>query len=203
MYKVFFDDRKVYLIDNFSSYFKTNSGLFYKYHSLDDLKELIDFYSRLTLIENLYLFYHDIDELRDHFRACFTPVGAAGGLVINSKGEFLLIHRRGRWDLPKGKLSGDENHEQAALREVQEECGIGELRIRQTLLSTYHTYRLEDKMMLKRTLWFEMQYNGNHKPRPEEEEDITDIKWVAADDLDKYLKSCFPAIRDVFMYYGV
>ena len=33
---------------------------------------------------------------------------AGGGLVQNDKGELLLIYRRGKWDLPKGKLDAGE-----------------------------------------------------------------------------------------------
>jgi 8-oxo-dGTP pyrophosphatase MutT (NUDIX family) len=203
MYKVFFDDRKVFLIDNFASYFKTNHGLFYKYHSADDLRELIDFYGRLTRIENLFLFHHDIEELRNLFRSCFIPIDAAGGLVRNTAGEYLLMHRRGRWDLPKGKLSREETHDHAALREVEEECGISGLQIKQTLISTYHTYKIDDGIALKRTLWYEMLCSGKNEPKPQKEEGITEIRWVAAGELDYYLKQCFPAIRDVFVYYGV
>jgi hypothetical protein len=29
---------------------------------------------------------------------------AAGGLVFNELNELLMIFRRGKWDLPKGKL---------------------------------------------------------------------------------------------------
>src|SRR6267154_620027 len=35
-------------------------------------------------------------------------IEAAGGLVQNEKNEWLIIFRRGKWDLPKGKIEGDE-----------------------------------------------------------------------------------------------
>ena len=31
-------------------------------------------------------------------------ITAAGGLVFNQNDELLMIYRRGKWDLPKGKL---------------------------------------------------------------------------------------------------
>lgn len=49
---------------------------------------------------------------------------AAGGLVKNTEDQWLLIFRLGKWDLPKGKLENGETPEAAALREVEEECGI-------------------------------------------------------------------------------
>lgn len=203
MYKVFFNDRKLFLTDNFSRHFQVNYGLFYKYRDIEDLQELIQLYSKLTRIDSLYLFHHDIEELREDFRKCFKQIEAAGGLIRNSDGEFLLIYRRGRWDLPKGKLRKKESYEEAAIREVEEECGILGVDIIQPLISTYHTYYLEEDLVLKRTTWFEMLYSGKIQPTPEKEEDITEVRWMTASELEKYLKYSFPAIRDVFTYFGV
>ena len=44
------------------------------------------------------------------FAAEFTPVEAAGGVVVNDCGEWLMIHRNGRWDLPKGHLECGRAH---------------------------------------------------------------------------------------------
>ena len=51
-------------------------------------------------------------------------VKAAGGLVINKKGQILFIHRKGVWDLPKGKLDSGERLDNTAIRETSEETGI-------------------------------------------------------------------------------
>ncbi len=203
MYKVFFNDRKVFLTDNFTKHFQVKYGLFYKYRDMEDLEELIHLYSRLTLIDTLYLFHHDIEELREAFRSCFIEINAAGGLVRNARGEFLMIHRRGKWDLPKGKLDSKEPFETAAVREVEEECGISGVEIVKPLISTYHTYSLEKGIALKKTSWFEMRYSGNEKPVPQSEEDIMEAKWITPDKLNPYLDKSYPAIRDVFMYFGV
>jgi len=203
MYKVFFNDRKLFLTDNFTKHFRVKYGLFYKYRNIEDLEELISFYSKLTKIDSLYLFHQDIEELRKNFRKCFKPIEAAGGLIRNSKGDFLLIYRRGRWDLPKGKLGKNESCEEAAIREVEEECGILGVEIKQPLIATYHTYNLGEEIVLKRTAWFEMVYTGKNKPVPEKEEGITEVRWITAPELDNYLQQCFPAIKDVFIYFGV
>ena len=50
-------------------------------------------------------------------------IQAGGGLVENEKGEILFMFRKGKWDLPKGKLDPGESYESCALREVQEETG--------------------------------------------------------------------------------
>ncbi len=44
--------------------------------------------------------------------------------------EILMIFRRGKWDLPKGKLDKGESLEACALREVEEETGLKKNKIR-------------------------------------------------------------------------
>ena len=51
-------------------------------------------------------------------------IEAAGGIIISEKGELLMIFRRGKWDLPKGKIDQGETPPQAAIREVKEETGL-------------------------------------------------------------------------------
>lgn len=203
MYKVFFNDRKLILTDDFTRHFQVNFGLFYKYRDIEDLTELISVYSKLSKIETLYLFHHDIERLRKDFRKCFISVPAAGGLVRNKNGKFLMIYRRGKWDLPKGKLEKKESIDAAALREVEEECGIHDINIVRPLLSTYHTYKYKKGLALKKTSWFEMLYTGNKTPKPQISEDIQKVKWVKAKNLEQYLEVSFPAIRDVFNSFGI
>ncbi|MEI6184694.1 MAG: NUDIX domain-containing protein, partial [Bacteroidota bacterium] len=40
---------------------------------------------------------------------------AAGGIVTNPDNDILFIFRRGKWDLPKGKLDEGESIEQCAV----------------------------------------------------------------------------------------
>ena len=56
-------------------------------------------------------------------------IEAGGGVIVDlskSKPRYLLIHRPryDDWSLPKGKLSKNEKHRDAALREVKEETGL-------------------------------------------------------------------------------
>jgi ADP-ribose pyrophosphatase YjhB (NUDIX family) len=200
MYKVFFNDRTIFLTDEFSKHFQVKYGLFYKYRSVEDLKDLISFYSKLKRIDTLFLFHYDIEVLRDSFRSCFTNVKAAGGLIKNNEGRFLFMKRRGKWDLPKGKLHEQENFENAALREVREECGLEDINIVTPLLSTYHTYQLNGQMVLKKTMWFEMSYSGTQEPVPQTEEDITEIKWFNADNVKEITENTYKSIMDVMRY---
>ena len=203
MYKVFFNDRKIILTDNFTKHFQVKYGLFYKFRDKRDLGELISLYQKLTRIENLYIFHTDIEELRKAFRKCFIPLNAAGGLVRNLQGEILLIYRRGKWDLPKGKLEKGESFDSAAIREVQEECGISDVQIENPLLSTYHVYSYKKGLALKKTTWFEMIHKGNEELTPQREEDISEVKWVPSNQLAPYLDQSYQTIRDVFTYFGV
>src|SRR4051794_41798920 len=54
-----------------------------------------------------------------------AEIRAAGGVVVDN-GRIAIVHRpkHGDWSLPKGKLDPGETWEQAALREVEEECGV-------------------------------------------------------------------------------
>jgi ADP-ribose pyrophosphatase YjhB (NUDIX family) len=200
MYKVFFNDRTIFLTDEFSKHFQVKYGLFYKYRSVEDLKELISFYSKLKRIDTLFLFHYDIEVLRNSFRSCFLNVTAAGGLIKNQKGMFLFMKRRGKWDLPKGKLGKKESFENAAIREVREECGLDRIRIVTPLLSTYHTYHLDGQMVLKKTMWFEMAYSGTKNPIPQSEEDITEIRWFKSGNMNEITENTYKSIMDVMRY---
>jgi hypothetical protein len=44
----------------------------------------------------------------------FIQIEAAGGMVLNGKGELLMMFRRGKWDMPKGKLDEGETIKECA-----------------------------------------------------------------------------------------
>lgn len=197
MYKVFFKDRTVYFGDDFSKVFERNSGLFYKYNNLQELTELVYLFNELKLIDKLFILHDDILNLFEEFKACFKYVDAAGGVVLNSKGEFLIMKRDGLWDLPKGKLEAGESPESAAIREVEEETGLHELEITNPLLSTFHTYTITEDMHLKKTKWYEMLYHGNDSPVPQASENITEVRWVDPGNTDFIRKNTYSSVLDV------
>ena len=65
---------------------------------------------------------------------------AGGGLVQNEKGELLMIFRRDKWDLPKGKLDPGESIEQCSLREVKEETGLRNVTLGKLIDVSTHEY---------------------------------------------------------------
>jgi len=197
MYKVFFNDRTVYFGDDFSRAFVKHNGLFYKYNNFRELNELIGFFDSLIQINKLYILHEDILMVFEEFKACFTVIEAGGGVVFNTKGEFLVIFRNGTWDLPKGKLEPGENFQRGAEREVEEETGLVGIQLIEPLISTYHTYALKGKKVLKKTKWFEMKYEGEADPVLQAKEGITDYKWVAPGKTGFIRENSYASILDV------
>ena len=143
------------------------------------------------------LLYKDLEKLKRSFFRHFNVIQAAGGVITNAREEVLLIFRRGKWDLPKGKLDKDETLEECALREVEEETGLKGIDLGKFCTVTYHVYHEFGKQNLKESHWYRMRYNGNEKPVPQTEEDITEIRWVAITDLAEYTNNTYATIIDV------
>lgn len=124
---------------------------------------------------------------------------AGGGLVVNNEQELLMIFRRGKWDLPKGKLDPGETIEACAVREIKEETGLREVILDRKLSITHHTYfdtYLQEEV-IKETHWFLMQAPGKQPLVPQTEEDITEIKWVAAREREECLANSYETIVSV------
>jgi 8-oxo-dGTP pyrophosphatase MutT (NUDIX family) len=136
----------------------------------------------------------NFEKLRKAFFKHFKLVQAAGGLVKNQDREILLIFRRGKWDLPKGKLDKNETILDCAIREVKEETGLTKIKAGKAIDITYHTYTEFGKHILKESHWYMMYVKGEEILTPQVEEDITEIRWVKKDDLKSYMNNTFPAI---------
>lgn len=128
-------------------------------------------------------------------------IEAAGGMVFNPKGELLMMLRRGQWDMPKGKLDEGETIEACALREVEEETGISNLKLIGLLQITYHTYLFNGKTVLKPSHWFKMEYSGAENLVPQTEEDITELRWVDKNEAAELAQKAFPSIREMIEKY--
>ncbi len=124
-------------------------------------------------------------------------IKAAGGIVKNGHGEYLFIHRLGKWDLPKGKLEEDEKTRSAAKREVEEECGVKIDYLGAKYCTTYHTYTMRGRMVLKQTNWYEMGINKSPDLIPQLEEDIDEAAWIDVEDFDTILGNTYPLIADI------
>jgi len=124
---------------------------------------------------------------------------AAGGLVTNEKNELLVMFRRGKWDLPKGKVDDGEKLETAAVREVREETGIKNLALGNLIGVTHHEYfekRLNEHIN-KETHWFGMRASEEEKFIPQTEEDIESIIWADEAELKECLKNTYANIKEI------
>jgi len=147
------------------------------------------------------IFLHsDFDKLQKAFFKKFEVIKAGGGLVSNENKEVLMIFRRGFWDLPKGKLDKGETMEECAIREVQEETGLKNIKLKKRLTVTYHCYDLGTHHMLKESHWYRMKAKSSEKLVAQTEEDIIEIRWVKKDELLLYSKMTYPSILDVLAF---
>jgi 8-oxo-dGTP pyrophosphatase MutT (NUDIX family) len=133
---------------------------------------------------------------------CYTPIAAAGGVVTEPEGGVLMIYRRGKWDLPKGKQDEGESMENCAQREVMEETGVPELTMGNKICETYHVYAQGGTDLLKTTHWYHMHTNASHKLIPQQEENIIDVQWIPEAQLGKFVKQSYDAIGDILRQSG-
>lgn len=129
------------------------------------------------------------------FLSYFRVEKAAGGIVENEKGEYLCIQRFGFRDLPKGHVEAGETFEQTALREVEEETGVGNLTIVRPLRQTYHIFVHADEFVLKQTQWFAMKTSFNGVLKAQTEEQITDACWLSPDKMQSLYPQFYPSLR--------
>jgi len=193
MYKVFIKDLPIILST------KKNIGSQYTAIPLKlvNFKKLI---KKIIKGELLYInLYHKNEEKLERFlRKKLPVVEAAGGLVYNNKREILFIYRKSKWDLPKGGLKKDENHEQAAIREVEEETGVKNLEIRNFITKTYHVFKRNDKFKLKITYWYEMYTDYSGELIPQYGEGIKKVKWKNFEKSQKALQGCYENVKLLF-----
>jgi ADP-ribose pyrophosphatase YjhB (NUDIX family) len=114
---------------------------------------------------------------------------SAGGLVVDERGNVLLIRARDLrnrpvWTLPKGALNEGESAEAAALREVREETGYHCEVVRQLEPVTYWFQR-EGRRIRKTVHWYLMRpidKVGEH------DHEVDEVQWTAPDEADGLLR---------------
>jgi len=181
MYKISINETPLILIDlkdvpNEPQ--KDDENLFLRYLGKTKLLlQVVDMLEKSSRMESITVYASDYKQLVKDFESLYKIVEAAGGVVFNPKQEILVMYRRGSWDLPKGKIDAGETKEIAAVREVQEETGIKEVKRGGLLCTTYHTYRnRKNKRVLKPTYWYKMT-TTDLEISPEIEEDIELVLW--------------------------
>jgi 8-oxo-dGTP pyrophosphatase MutT (NUDIX family) len=202
--KIYFGEKPLFLCDaldeTINEYLHHDDSMFLDELSNPAINSML-YEMSLEKIHAGVFFHPDMEALKKAFWKKFKVMPAGGGLVVNEKEELLLIFRRGKWDLPKGKLDKGETMEQCALREVREETGLKRLSMVRPLPVTWHTFEQKGKLVLKESHWFLMTGTHTDRLKPQTEEDIEQIQWTAPDGLAAPLSNCFASIKDVIAAY--
>ncbi|WP_372744778.1 NUDIX hydrolase [Lutibacter sp.] len=193
MYKVFVNDCPIILTENkkISTKYKKVSFNSSKINSV-----LTDLFEKKLL--GICFVSNDIEADWQQFMSFFKIEKAAGGKVFNKKNEVLFIYRLDKWDLPKGKLEKGECIKNCAVREVEEECGIKNLTIKNFITDTYHVFEKKGKFILKITSWFLMYTDFEGELTPQTEEDIEKAIFKTEDEIKVALENTYGNIKLLF-----
>ncbi|NOQ74780.1 MAG: NUDIX domain-containing protein [Crocinitomix sp.] len=186
MYKVF--------IENKPLIFQINSEVLTDLN-IDQLWHDVESFLRSEETEMLISIRDEADF--QQFFATYKYIEAAGGMVQRDDG-FLFIKRNDVWDIPKGKLESGETPEIAAVREIEEECGLLAPIIKCHLIDTWHTYPHKGKNVLKRTYWYWLD-EGDQKTEliPQAEEGITEVAYFKLAELEPIMANTYLSIIEV------
>lgn len=199
--KIYFGDKMVCLCDMLSSEMKSlkkEKGTIYVQGIPEEeyiksiSKKMEDKDVKALIIEN-----KDFKELKNAFLGCFKNIIACGGLVQNENKDVLFIFRRGKWDLPKGKIEAGEALDECAKREIEEETGVKDLVFKHKICETFHVYEEKGITILKTSHWFYFKTNSKQKLDPQTEEDITEVKWIPTSEIAKPMKNTYATIKVV------
>jgi ADP-ribose pyrophosphatase YjhB (NUDIX family) len=160
----------------------------------------IDLLEKSKKYTAVILEYHEPDVLVGDFFNLYKLRPAAGGLVVNELGQYLMILRLGYWDLPKGKIEKQEGIKVAAVREIEEETGAQDVKVLSRLLTTYHTYKIKKKRFLKQTYWFHCTA-PKQQLTPQSEENIEFATWVDYSQFDETSEPIYKNILEVIETY--
>jgi 8-oxo-dGTP pyrophosphatase MutT (NUDIX family) len=201
MYKVFFNDRIVFISSESDETIANGSLL----HIVVDSKSIQLAWENFLNDEmkrNLYLVFDQIDKPHKLLSTVFKIIKASGGLVYNHERKLLCIKRWGMWDLPKGKIDKGEKKKDAALREVEEETSITNLVLKRKETVSYHIYQSKfhnNQWVLKPTYWFSMVCDEHQVPVPQTNEDITEARWLTPNDIKTMvLPNTYQSLLPVF-----
>ena len=177
MYRIFIND-SVLILRSFKSILEVDEQSEVQiYSGASCIKKAI---GRLQngICKSLILQGHDLEYMWLDFCSHYQLIEAAGGIVVNPNREVLWILRNGKWDLPKGKVESGEKVEDAAIREVEEECAVRGVNRGALLGVTYHTYSYMSEAIIKKTYWYAMNCSSEQVLKPQLEEGITDVVWA-------------------------
>ena len=195
MYKVFFNQKPLILTNKIQDFSDTEPLLFIKYTSVTQIIKAL----KSSKNSKVFLYHKDMNKLWKGFKKKFPIVEAAGGLVRRTDNKLLFIFRNNKWDLPKGGVEKKELIIDAAIREVTEETGVGDLIVEKKISETYHIFKKGKRFRLKKTYWFKMSTTYMGKTNPQTEEGIEKTKWVSNKNIEDILNDAFENIRIIVL----
>lgn len=199
MHKIYFDRRIIIICRPEEATLSDPNAVEFHFKQPSDISALVEMFELSSTLEKIYIPSAEPEDCYKKICGEFREVNAAGGLVENRRGDYLLIKRDGLWDLPKGHQEAGEDIKVTALREVQEETGVDDLSLGDLICVTDHCYKRNGIWHLKHTWWYRMYYLKPLDLTPQTEEDITKAAWVAKSSLPPFLKNTYPSIKEVFL----
>lgn len=193
MYKVFVNDKPLFLTNQVE---KETDFKMFLLESVDIEQLIISMFN--NKVKKAFLYHPDEKETLKKLKEKIPVAKAGGGLVYNKKGEVLFIFRNGKWDLPKGGIEKGEGIEDAAIREVEEETGVKNLKITQKLQKTYHVFKRNGNYKLKVTHWYEMKSDYKGKLQAQENEGIEKVAWLNPEQIKEALTNSYENIKLLF-----
>jgi ADP-ribose pyrophosphatase YjhB (NUDIX family) len=204
--KIYYNDKPLILVTDMEAYLDANPvAEMYQFFSGASLKSFSQALQLLDRPGSMGAIIEDVSEkaLEEQLTAMYQPIMAGGGLVFNEDHALLMIFRRGKWDLPKGKLDEGEDIADCALREVSEETGLQTLSLDGKLCDSYHIYHQDGVSYLKHTVWYRMNGTAADKLLPQKEENILEAKWVNEREIGPLAARTYEAVRDVLKIAGL
>lgn len=197
-YKVFINNRPFTFMSDAGAAANVPGTLVVNYDSAETLLVMMELaHSEPKFFDHTIVLHNDPSRVLHKIEQLCKVIEAAGGAVKNSEGRLLMIYRRDKWDLPKGKIDKGETPGQAAVREVEEECGISGLKILRPLSPTYHTYKEGEQIVLKKTWWYEMSTTDTKPLVPQTEEGISKVEWKDEAGVAEAMQNTFLSVQEV------
>jgi len=195
MYKVFIDNSVIEFLDSSEKMPSKRYDLIQNSPE-NDLSTLLDQFDFSNSSVCILVVYEDFDLAFNQVFHAYELMDAAGGIVKCDR-RYLFIERHGMWDIPKGKLDANEQPWEAAVREIEEECGIKGPTIDHLLGITFHTYSYMGRLTVKKNWWYALNYSGSMEVTPQEEESITQAVWIEKNEWKMIRENTYESIQEV------